>query len=57
MGTMSITVYALQRKLLVESRLKVMNAFRLLFEQLNHLVTNQNDLKTLGAPNKSSTTI
>jgi uncharacterized protein (TIGR02646 family) len=50
MGTMSITVYALQRKLLVESRLRVLNAFRLLFEQLNHLVKSQNDLKTLGAP-------
>ncbi|HEX3526538.1 MAG TPA: hypothetical protein VH988_05685 [Thermoanaerobaculia bacterium] len=48
-GTMSIAVYALRRKPLVENRLKELNRFRLLFENLNHLVKNHNDLRSLGA--------
>jgi uncharacterized protein (TIGR02646 family) len=50
MGTKSILVYALQRKPLVERRLKVLNEFRLLFNQLNFLLKNHNNLKALGAP-------
>lgn len=50
MGTMSIAVYALQRKPLVESRLKELNRFRGLFDNLNFLVKNHNTLKALGAP-------
>jgi uncharacterized protein (TIGR02646 family) len=50
MGTMSIAVYALQRKPLVENRLKELNRFRGLFDNLNFLVRNHNTLKTLNAP-------
>lgn len=49
MGDKSITVYALQRKPLVERRLRILNSFRLLFDQLNQLVKNQNELTRLGA--------
>jgi uncharacterized protein (TIGR02646 family) len=49
MGTTSIAVYALQRKELVEKRLQTLNSFRHQFDQLNYLVENHNDLKTLGA--------
>lgn len=49
MGTVSIAVYALQRKGLVEKRLEVLNSFRHEFDQLNYLVKNHNTLKGLGA--------
>ena len=49
MGTTSITVYALQRKELVEKRLEVLNSFRHEFGQLAYLVANHNTLKSLGA--------
>jgi uncharacterized protein (TIGR02646 family) len=44
MGEVSITVYALQRKGLVEERLRVLNQFRLNVGLLNHLVKLHNDL-------------
>jgi len=50
MGTASITVYALQRKELVEKRREVLVLFRHHVSQLKFLVTNHNRLKTLGAP-------
>lgn len=53
MGNTSITVYALQRKPLVEERLRVLNGLRLLVEQLAFLVKNHNDLKALGASAQS----
>jgi uncharacterized protein (TIGR02646 family) len=48
-GKTSITVYALQRKTLVEERLKELNNLRFQFEQLDGLVRTRNNLKTLGA--------
>lgn len=50
MGTTSITVYALQRKELVEKRLEVLTFFRHEVQQLAYLVENHNNLKALGAP-------
>lgn len=48
-GKISIDVYALQRKLLVEERLRVLNDLRFQFEQVNHLVFVQNTLVGIGA--------
>lgn len=48
-GTASIAVYALQRKLLVEERQRVLNSLRAGLRQLEHLVWVHNELKTLGA--------
>ncbi len=49
MGAVSITVYALQRKGLVEERLRVLNQLRFHLTQLGHLVKHHNLLKVLGA--------
>jgi uncharacterized protein (TIGR02646 family) len=48
-GKVSITVYALQRKGLVEARLKVLTQLRLQLNTLGYLVTERNTLKALGA--------
>jgi len=49
MGWASIDVYALQRELLVEERLRVLNDLRFQFQQLRHLVETQNRLVQEGA--------
>lgn len=48
-GAVSITVYALQRKALVEERLRVLNQLRFALTQMGHLVKIHNTLNSLGA--------
>src|SRR5205823_4178170 len=48
-GAVSITVYALQRKHLVEERLRVLNTLRFNLNQLDYLVGNHNELKNKGS--------
>ncbi len=48
-GSSSIDVYALQRKALVEERLRVLGDLRFQFKQLGHLVVVQNALVAAGA--------
>jgi uncharacterized protein (TIGR02646 family) len=56
-GEVSITVYALQRKYLVEARVKTLNNCKLLFEQLTHLVTLHNGLTSQALRDSNATQI
>jgi len=47
-GTISITVFALQRKVLVEERLRVLNDLRFQLQQLAFLAANHNTLISAG---------
>lgn len=48
-GVVSITAYALQRKLLVEERLLILNQLRFNLNELSRWVQNHNTLTSLGA--------
>lgn len=48
-GKASISVFALQRKALVEKRRQILNDLKSSIEQLSYLVKNHNKLKTLNA--------